>query len=40
MLSVHTVDVEFLLCPSGMYAMLVHKYYSTNMYVHYVCVLF
>ena len=25
MLSVETMDVEFLLCSSGMYAMLAHK---------------
>ena len=34
MLSVDTMDVEFLLCPSGTYVS--HKYYSTH--VHYVCI--
>ena len=36
MLSVDTMDVEFVLCPSGMYVS--HKYYNTNMYIIYICI--
>ena len=35
-LSVDTTNVEFLLCPSGMYVCIVILYYSVSIYILYV----